>query len=235
MAYQNGSWPGHPQRHGPAQPATRGYPAYPGPQQHPGAQNYPAHPGNPATQTWPDAGWPAPPPGDPYADQPYGPPPERPPGPGEPPGFYGPPPAPPRYGLRGAPAGVHIVAIMQYLTGIVLILAAGAIGVITFNDGRIGDTSVPKSISGVLTGAGLAIAALALVAGFIALSIGRRIHRGRRGARLLVIVLSAVSLGLNVWSLVVNGAADPLSGLVLPTIYLVLLNTPPVRAYFRRH
>lgn len=212
MAYQNGSWPGQPQRYGPAQPATRGNPAT---QQYPG---YPAYPGNPATQSWPDQSWPT-----------------EPPGPGQPPDYYGPPPpVPPGHGTGGRPVGVHIVAIMQYVTGVVLILAAGVIGVITFNDGRIGDTTVPESVRGAVTGAGLAIAALALVAGFIALSIGRRIHRGRQGARVLVIVLSAVSLGINVYTLVTRGVADPLSGLVLPTLYLVLLNTPPVRAYFRR-
>jgi len=231
MAYQNGSWPGHPQRYGPAQPATRsypatqsrpgqGYPAYPGQGNPPPPPGYPAYPGNPATQTWPDGSWP----------------PSEPPGPGEPPDYYGPPPPPPpQYGMRGAPAGVHIVAIMQYLTGLVLILAAGIIGVLKFNDGRIGDTEVPESIRGAVTGFGLPIAALALVAGFVVLSIGRRIHRGRRGARLLVIVLSALSLGINVYTLVTKGVADPLSGLVLPTIYLVLLNTPPVRAWFRRY
>jgi hypothetical protein len=217
MAYQNGAWPGHPQRYGPAQPATRSHPAT---QQYPG---YPPHPGNPATRTWPDQTWP---------DQSW---PAGPPGPGQQPDYYlGPPPPPPGYGAGGRPVGVHIVAIMQYITGIVLILAAGVIGVITFNDGRIGSTQVPESVRGAVTGAGIAIAALALVAGFIALSIGRRIHRGRRGARILVIVLSAVSLGINVYTLVTQGAADPLSGLVLPTLYLVLLNTPPVRAYFRR-
>src|SRR5688572_23285007 len=136
MAYQNGSWPGHPQRYGPAQPATRGYPAT---QNHPG-QGYPAYPGYPAhTQTWPDASWPT-----------------EPPAPGQPDYYVGPPPAPPQYGLRGAPVGVHIVAVMQYVTGVVLILAAGVIGVITFNDGRIGDTSVPESIRGAVTGMGLA-------------------------------------------------------------------------------
>jgi hypothetical protein len=137
--------------------------------------------------------------------------------------------------MRGAPAGVHIVAIMQYVTGVVLLLTAAVIGVITFNDGRVGGSEVPESIRGAVTGFGLAIAAFCLVAGFIALSIGRRIHRGRRGARILVIVLSAVSLGINVYTLVTQGVADPLSGLVLPTIYLVLLNTTPVRAYFRRY
>src|SRR6185312_9337887 len=109
------------------------------------------YPGNPATQTWPDQSWP-----------------DQPPGPGQQPDYYGPPPPPPGYGMRGRPVGVHIVAVMQYVTGVALILAAGVIGVITFNDGRVGDTELPQSIRGAVTGAGLAIAALALVAGFIA-------------------------------------------------------------------
>jgi hypothetical protein len=122
---------------------------------------------------------------------------------------------------------------MQYLTGIVLILAAVAIGVVTFNEGRIGDTELPESVRGAVTGAGIAIAALALVAGLIAISIGRRVHRGKQWARVVVLVLSAFSLAANVYSLVTTGVADPLSGLVLPTLYLVLLNTRPARDWFR--
>jgi AcrR family transcriptional regulator len=92
---------------------------------------------------------------------------------------------------------------------------------------------LPESVRGAVTGAGIAIAALALVAGLIALSIGRRLHRGKRGARVLVLVLSALSLAFNIYALVTTGAADPLSGLVLPTLYLVLLNTRPARDWFR--
>jgi hypothetical protein len=123
---------------------------------------------------------------------------------------------------------------MQYLTGIVLVFGAVAIGIVTFNDGRIGDTELPESVRGAVTGAGIAIAALCLVAGLIAISIGRRLHRGRQGARILVLVLSALSLAANVYSLVTTGVADPLSGLVLPTLYLVLLNTRAARDWFRR-
>jgi hypothetical protein len=171
---------------------------------YPPTQQYPAHPDYP--------GYPPPP--DAYGPGPYGPPP--------------PPPAPPR-----APVGVHIVAIMQYLTGIVLVLAAVAIGIVTFNEGRIGDTELPESVRGAVTGAGIAIAALALVAGLIAISIGRRVHRGKQWARVLVLILSALSLATNVYALVTTGAADPLTGLVLPILYLYLLNTRPAREWFR--
>jgi len=149
-----------------------------------------------------------------YPPDPYGPPP--------------PPPAPPR-----APVGVHIVAIMQYLTGLVLVLAAVAIGIVTFNEGRVGDTELPDSVRGAVTGAGLAIAALALVCGLIAISIGLRVHRGKQWARVLVLILSALSLATNVYTLVTTGVADPLTGLVLPILYLVLLNTRAARDWFR--
>src|SRR5687768_4228568 len=97
---------------------------------YPPTHQHPAHPDYPGCAPPPDA----------YAHGPYGPPP--------------PPPAPPR-----APVGVHIVAVMQYLTGIVLVLAAVAIGIVTFNQGRIGDTELPESVHGAVTGAGIAIAA----------------------------------------------------------------------------
>jgi hypothetical protein len=141
-----------------------------------------------------------------------------------------PPPPPPR--MR-APLGVHIVAVLQYVTGLVLLLAALAIGVVTFRDGRVGDTELPESVRSAVTGMGLAIAAFCAVLGLFALMIGRRLQRGRQWARLLVIVLSALSLAANVYSLVTTGLADPLSGLVLPSLYLVLLNTRAARDWFR--
>lgn len=144
---------------------------------------------------------------------------------------YGPPPPPPR--PARAPVQVQIVAVMQYVTGLALVLAAVVIGLVTFNDGRVGDSELPESLRGAVTGAGIAIAALALVAGLIAIAIGRKLHRGKQAARVLVLALSAFSLAFNVYALVTTGAADPLTGLVLPTMYLVLLNTRPARDWFR--
>src|SRR5687767_1789648 len=111
MAYQNGYGPGY--APGYADARRNAYPTHPGHGYagYPATQNWPADPSWP-DQTWPDPAHGGPPPG-------YGPPP--------------PPPVPPR-----TPVGVHIVAVMQYLTGIVLVLAAVVIGIVTFNDGRIG-------------------------------------------------------------------------------------------------
>jgi hypothetical protein len=132
-----------------------------------------------------------------------------------------------------APVGVHIVAVLQYVTGLVLLLAAVAIGLVTFHEGRVGDTELPESVRSAVTGAGIAIAAFCTVAGLFALMIGRRLQRGRQWARVLVIALSALSLAANVYTLVTTGLADPLSGLVLPSLYLALLNTRAAREFFR--
>jgi hypothetical protein len=128
---------------------------------------------------------------------------------------------------------VHIVAVLQYITGLVLLCGAVVIAFVTFGSGEIRGTELPPAIRSV-AGAGLAIGALCVFGGMLALIIGRRLHRGRQGARMLTLALSAVSLAVNVWALVTTGAADPLSGLVLPILYLGLLNTPAAREFFRR-
>ena len=55
----------------------------------------------------------------------------------------------------------------------------------------------------------------------------------QEGIRTPVLILSALSLAANVYTLVTTGVADPLTGLVLPILYLVLLNTRPAREWFR--
>jgi uncharacterized membrane protein YphA (DoxX/SURF4 family) len=127
---------------------------------------------------------------------------------------------------------VHIVAVLQYISGIVMLLAAVAIVFVTYGSGEIRGNALPPSVRTVAS-AGLAIAALTTVGGLLALMIGRRLQRGKQWARVLMIALSAVSLGANIYALIRTGVADPLSGLVLPILYLLLLNTPPARAFFR--
>lgn len=145
------------------------------------------------------------------------------------------PPSPPHaQPPRHAPLGVHIVAVLQYLSGTVLLVLAAVIGVVAFNDGLVGGRELPASVRAAVTGAGPAIAVLLIVAGLLALLLGRRLHRGRQWARVVVLAVSGASLGVNGWSLVRTGLADPLSGLVLPALYLVLLNTRPARAWFAR-
>lgn len=152
------------------------------------------------------------------------------------PGYTDPVPTPPQPvapGRRGAPLGVRIVAVLQYLTGAVALLAVPMIVLVKYGDGAVGGRPLPETVRSAVYGWGLPSAALALVVGVLSLAIGLRLHRGKQWARVFTIGLSGLSLALNIWSLVSTGSADPLTGLVLPTLYLGLLNTPAARDWFR--
>jgi hypothetical protein len=147
-----------------------------------------------------------------------------PPGPtGGPPG---PPPPPPR---RSAPAVVHLVAVLYYVSGLVLLLGAVAIGLVTFGDRQVAGYDLPAFVDSY----GLELGALAAFLGLVALLLGRRLQRGRQWARMFVLGLSVLSLGANLWTLFTTGTAEPLTGLVLPILSLILLNTTVARTWFR--
>lgn len=207
MAYGYG--PGYDQtQHNP----SGGYPPPPG-AYGPPPGGYPGEP----------AGYPYPPPGQGHSYPASGP-----TGPYPPAGYgYPPPPPPPRY---SAPWPVHSVAVSYYLCGGGLVLGAVAIVL-----SRFGYTDLPEGVTSALSGAGLPMAALIAVVGLLAFPIGRRLQHGVRWARTFVMVLSALSLAVNALTLVSSGAAEPLSGLVLPILSLVLLNTPPARSWFHQH
>jgi hypothetical protein len=127
---------------------------------------------------------------------------------------------------------VHLAAALLYITGLVLLFAAVAALVVRFDDSQVAGTYLPESASEWVRTLSLPIAALAAVGALAAIVIGRRVHKGRQWARLLVLVVSAVSLGLNGFMLFTAGFADPLTGLVLPVLYLALLNTRAARHFF---
>jgi len=145
-----------------------------------------------------------------------------------------PPPPPPGFpARRRAPLGVHLVAVLLYLTGLTLLFAATGTVLLHYGDGRVAGNELPASTQEWISGFGLPIAALSAVVGLFALLLGRRVHRGRQWARIAVLGFSALSLVTNGYMLVTTGMADPLTGLVLPVLNLVLLNTGAARGYFR--
>lgn len=145
---------------------------------------------------------------------------------------------------RSAPASVHVVAILQYLGGAVLLLGAGIVALVTYGVTRqyAGGAAELEAVVGVVGGAGLAVAAVLGLAGLLTIMIGRKLQRGRQWARVLVLLVSATSLAWTLYATffaAADGAVvaaerpDALSGLVLPLLYLVLLNTPAARSWFR--
>jgi hypothetical protein len=144
-----------------------------------------------------------------------------------------PPPPPPFPERRRAPLSVHAAATLLYLGGLALILAAATTVFLMYGGDAAADVELPPRTREWLAELGLPTAAVLAVAGLFAYAVARRLQRGRRWARILVLVFCAVSLASNLFSLVTNGTAEVLSGLVLPVLYLVLLNTTAARRFFR--
>lgn len=143
-----------------------------------------------------------------------------------------PPPPPPPPARRRAPAEVHLAAFLLYITGVVLLFVAVAALAVRLDDRRVEGRYLPVGTSDWVSTLSLPIAALAAVGALAAFVIGRRVHRGRQWARLFVLAVSALGLGLNGFMLVKAGFADPLTGLVLPVLYLALLNTRAARDFY---
>jgi hypothetical protein len=132
---------------------------------------------------------------------------------------------------RSAPASVHVVAVMQYLGGLVLMILGAVAAADTLGGGRYLDGA---PITTDVRGAGLPVGAVLVFGGLLAVAVGRKIQRGRQWARMLVLVLSALSVvGTLYTGLVREGQTNVLTGLVVPVIYLVLLNTTAARSWFR--
>jgi len=131
------------------------------------------------------------------------------------------------YVHRSAPASVRTVTIAHYLGGVTLLVLAALMVVATRHG--FGDT-VPELVRT----AALPGAAVFAVAGLLVIAIGRKLRRGRQWARVLVLVLSVLSAAGTLYDgLLAAGTRSNAFGLVFPVLYLILLNTPAARAWFR--
>jgi drug/metabolite transporter (DMT)-like permease len=137
---------------------------------------------------------------------------------------------------RSAPASVHVVAIMQYLGGLVLLVIGAVAAVYALGGERYLAGTSDTDIAAEVRGIGLAIGAVLVFGGLLSLVIGRKVQRGRQWARVLVLVLSVLSVAGTLYTgLVRGGETNALTGLVVPVLYLVLLNTSAARSWFRSH
>jgi hypothetical protein len=137
---------------------------------------------------------------------------------------------------RSAPASVHLVAIMQYLGGLVLLVIGAVAAAFALGGGRYLDTGAASPVAADLRGAGLATGAVFVFGGLLTMVIGRKVQRGRQWARVLVLLLSVLSVAFTLYSgLVLGGDTNALFGLVVPVLYVVLLSMPAARSWFRSH
>jgi hypothetical protein len=152
------------------------------------------------------------------------------------PAYYGRPAMVAGYRRPTAPPSVHIVALFQYLGGLLTLLAGAGVALLTFGGRRAFDErriQIPDSVQQGLTGLGVVIAAALAVVALLWLVIARKLQTGEQWARITVLALSVLSIagtGYDAWRF---GDRQVLGGLVLPVLYLVLLNTRAARSWFR--
>jgi hypothetical protein len=152
------------------------------------------------------------------------------------PAYYGQPAMVASYRRPSAPPSVHIVALFQYLGGLLTLLAAAAVMLLTFAGRRAFDErriQIPDSVQQGLTGLGVVIAVALAVVALLWLVIARKLQTGHQWARIAVLVLSVLSIagtGYDAWRF---DDRQMLYGLVLPVLEVLLLNTRAARSWFR--
>jgi hypothetical protein len=141
------------------------------------------------------------------------------------------------YGTRrSAPASVHVVAILQYLGGLLALAGAGLLTLLAVkvrSEPAHPSTDIisPEGASRLFAVAAVFFA----VSGIVAIVLGRKLQRGRNWARIVLVVLSAASIvGTLYRSAVLHDDPRYLGGLAIPALYLILLNTRAVRAWCHR-
>jgi hypothetical protein len=131
---------------------------------------------------------------------------------------------------------VHVIAVLQYLGGVSALAFAALMGYLAVVADRDAasdhDLFHPKTLA-ITFGITAGVAALS---GLAAILLRRKLQRGRQWARVVVLMLSVLSVAAVVFSIV----AEPTSlwraaGAAYPALCLILLNVRAARSWFRWH
>jgi len=132
------------------------------------------------------------------------------------------------------PVGVQLVALVQYLSALLIIAGAGLATLIARGVTRYAVVErIPEPVRQGVAGGGLVIPIALAVLGVSWFVVARGLESGRQWARttvLIISVLGAAGIGYAAWRL---RDPDLLLGLALPLLYLTLLNTRPASIWFR--
>jgi hypothetical protein len=135
---------------------------------------------------------------------------------------------------------VHVIAILQYVAGAVTLAFAALVAwaAVMVGTGTYQDVNSPFaddliSDRGAATAFGVIAGVMTLVA-LITIVLGRKIQRGRQWARVILLMLSVLSLlGVGL-SIALAQRVDVSAGsLFYPVLCLILLNTGAARTWFR--
>jgi hypothetical protein len=149
------------------------------------------------------------------------------------PAYYGRPALVARYSSH-PPAGVQVIALVQYLGGLLVIAAAAVAMLIARGVTRYAAVErIPGPVREGVAGGGLVIPITLAVLGLFWFVIAHNLEHGRQWARMTMVMLSvlgAAGVGYDAWR---SRHAEVLLGLALPLVYLTLLNTRAARTWFR--
>jgi hypothetical protein len=149
------------------------------------------------------------------------------------PAYYGRPALVARYPWH-PPAGVQLVALVQYLSALLVIAAAGVAALIARGVTRYAVVErIPESVRQGVAGGGLVIPIALAVLGLSWFVIANYLERGRQWARTTVLMLSVLGAAGIVYAAWRSRDSDVLYILALPLLYLTLLNTRQARTWFR--
>jgi hypothetical protein len=150
------------------------------------------------------------------------------------PAYYGRPALVARYPWPRAPLGVQVVALFEYLAGLLTLVAAGLATLIARDSTHYAALNgLPESVRRGVAGAGLVIPVALTVIGLCWLVIARNLQRGRPWARDSVLVLSLLGVAGTLCDVWLSRDPDVLAALALPVLNLLLLNTQAARSWFR--
>jgi len=136
-----------------------------------------------------------------------------------------------------APVSLHVVAVFQYLGGLLLLafaamLALAAVGIFPRMELVNGDTTWTNR-PGDITVVTAVICAVVGTVGLAAIVLGRKVQRGRNWARIVLTALNVLSIAGAAWQAYAGGypLGSTVAGIAVPAVFVLLLNTRAARSW----
>lgn len=145
--------------------------------------------------------------------------------------------APQYQSRRSGPASVHIVAVVQYLGGLLALAAAAVVALVATGGSTRFTSQLDPYYHGSFVGRAATVfyivAGLIAFVGLVAIWLGRKLQVGRNWARIVLTILNALSVAGSVYNLLHGMRGGTVAGLAIPLLCLILLNTRAARSWCR--
>jgi hypothetical protein len=133
------------------------------------------------------------------------------------------------------PTGVTIIAILNIISGIVMIaggLGLAAIGSILPTMSTIDPNAKSQlAVAGLLGVGGVAVGAILIILGIISFIVAGGLLKGRGWAWTVTVILSVISIAIGIIS-IIGGNFGSILSIIISGIVLYYLYRPHVKAYF---